>query len=68
MNLSIKVIVFFISIFAYVGVLNFAPPASLGHSALVFQVVAQKMIVGVFCCSVVHQTFGFAQPGVLENV
>ena len=59
---------FFISIFAYVGILNFAPPASLGHSALVFQVVAQKMIVGVFCCSVVHQTFGFAQPGVLKNI
>ena len=59
---------FFISIFAYVGVLQYGPPATVGESELVFQVVSQKMIVGVFCFSVLHQTFGFAQPGVLERI
>ena len=59
---------FFISIFAYVGVLQYGPPATAGESELVFQVVSQKMIVGVFCFSVLHQTFGFAQPGVLERI
>ena len=59
---------FFISIFAYVGILQYGPPATAGESELVFQVVSQKMIVGVFCFSVLHQTFGFAQPGVLERI
>ena len=59
---------FFISIFAYVGVLQYGPPATVGESELVFQVVSQKMIVGVFCFSVLHQTFGFAQSGVLERI
>ena len=59
---------FFISIFAYVGILQYGPPATAGESELVFQVVSQKMIVGVFCFSVLHQTFGFAQAGVLERI
>jgi len=59
---------FFISIFAYVGVLQYGPPATAGESELVFQVVSQKMIVGVFCFSVLHQTFGFAQSGALERI
>ena len=59
---------FFISIFAYVGILQYGPPATAGESELVFQVVSQKMILGVFCFSVLHQTFGFAQPGVLERI
>ena len=59
---------FFISIFAYVGILQYGPPATAGESELVFQVVSQKMIVGVFCFSVLHQTFGFAQSEVLERI
>ena len=59
---------FFISIFAYVGVLQYGPPASAGQSELVFQVISQKMIVGVFCFSVLHQTYGFEQPGVLDSI
>ena len=59
---------FFISIFAYVGILQYGPPATAGESELVFQVVSQKMIVGVFCFSVLHQTFGFTQSGVLERI
>ena len=59
---------FFISIFAYVGVLQYGPPASAGKSELVFQVISQKMIVGVFCFSVLHQTYGFAKPGVLDPI
>ena len=59
---------FFISIFAYVGILQYGPPATAGESELVFQVVSQKMIVGVFCFSVLHQTFGFAQSRVLERI
>lgn len=57
---------FFISIFIYVGILQYGPSANSGQSALVFQVLSQKMIVLVFCCSVLHQTYGFAQPGVLD--
>ena len=59
---------FFISIFAYVGILQYGPAATAGESELVFQVVSQKMIVGVFCFSVLHQTFGFAQSRVLERI
>ena len=56
---------FFISIFIYVGVLQFGPAVHTGQSALVFQVVAQKLIVIIFCLTVVHQTFGFNKRGVL---
>ena len=59
---------FFISIFAYVGILQYGPPATAGESELVFQVVSQKRIVGVFCFSVLHHRFGFAQSGVLERI
>ena len=50
---------FSVSIFFYVGVLNFGPSADLNNSALIFQVVSQKLIVFVFIFSVLHQTFGF---------
>jgi len=50
--------IFFISIFIYVGVLQFGPSVNTGQEALIFQVVAQKMIVLVFCFTIFHQTFG----------
>ena len=49
---------FFISIFIYVGVLQFGPSVNTGQEALIFQVVSQKIIVLVFCCTIFHQTFG----------
>ena len=58
---------FFISIFIYVGILQYGPSARSGETALIFQVLSQKMIVIVFCCSVIHQTFGFSQSGILER-
>lgn len=51
---------FFLSIFVYVGVLHFGPSAHLNNSALIFQVVSQKLIVLAFVFSVLHQTFGFS--------
>tara|TARA_B100000767_G_C19628041_1_gene477021 strand:- start:39 stop:656 length:618 start_codon:yes stop_codon:yes gene_type:complete len=56
---AIGYLFFFVSIFFYVGVLNFGPSADLNNSALIFQVVSQKLIVFVFILSVLHQTFGF---------
>ncbi len=50
---------FFISILIYVLILQYGPPASSGQSALIFQVTSQKIIVIIFCGSVLHQTFGF---------
>ena len=58
---------FFISIFIYVGILQYGPSANSGETALIFQVLSQKMIVIVFCCSVLHQTFGLSQSGILES-
>ena len=56
---AIGYLFFFVSIFFYVAVLNFGPSADLNNSALIFQVVSQKLIVFVFILSVLHQTFGF---------
>ncbi len=58
---AIGYVVFFISILLYVGVLQFGPSASTGKSELIFQVVAQKLIVIVFFLTVFHQTFGFSK-------
>lgn len=58
---------FFISIFIYVGILQYGPSANSGEAAMIFQVLSQKMIVLVFCCSVIHQTFGFSQSGILDR-
>jgi len=58
---------FFVSIFAYVGVLTYAASPHESQSALVFQVISQKMIVGVFCWSIFYQTFGFAQLDFLKK-
>ena len=58
---------FFVSIFAYVGVLQYGPSARANEEGLVFQVVSQKMIVLAFICSVLHQTFGFAKVKSLNN-
>ena len=52
---------FFISIFVYVGILQFGPSVSTGQQALVFQVISQKMIVLFFLVTVIHQTFGLAK-------
>jgi len=54
-------LVFFISILLYVGVLQFGPSVSTGKSELIFQVVAQKLIVIVFFITVFHQTFGLSK-------
>tara|TARA_B100000073_G_scaffold223434_1_gene186140 strand:- start:759 stop:1463 length:705 start_codon:yes stop_codon:yes gene_type:complete len=54
---------FFISIFIYVGVLQFGPSVDVGQGALIFQVVAQKIIVLVFCSTIFHQTFGLRKLG-----
>ena len=44
----------------YVGVSEFGPEPRDSEWAMIFQVVAQKMIVLTFCLSVVYQTFGFS--------
>ena len=59
--------IFFLSIFIYVMILQYGPSANSGESALIFQVLSQKVIVIVFCFSVVHQTFGFSKSGILKN-
>ena len=58
---------FFLSIFIYVMILQYGPSANSGESALIFQVLSQKVIVIVFCFSVVHQTFGFSKSGILKH-
>ena len=60
-------VLFFFSIAAYVGVLQFGPSARASVDGLVFQVVSQKMIVLAFICSVLHQTYGFSKVGVLSR-
>jgi hypothetical protein len=57
---AIGYLLFFLSIFMYVIIINFGPPADLHNSALIFQVVSQKIIVLIFVFSVLHQTFGFS--------
>lgn len=52
---------FFILIALYVGVLEWGPAARSSQSALFFQVVTQKMIVLVFCLSIVVQTIGLSK-------
>ena len=58
---------FFLSIFIYVMILQYGPSANSGESALIFQVLSQKVIVIVFCFSVVHQTFGFSKSSILKQ-
>ena len=60
-------LIFFLSIVFYVGVLNFAPSADVNNSALIFQVISQKLIVASFIFSVLYQTFGFSHLGILNN-
>ena len=50
--------IFFLSILSYVIILHFGPGPRESEAALIFQVVAQKMIVVIFILSVVYQTFG----------
>ena len=58
---AIGYVFFFISILLYVGVLQFGPSVSTGQSELIFQVVAQKLIVIIFFLTVIHQTFGLSK-------
>ena len=58
---AVGYVVFFISILLYVGVLQFGPSVSTGKSELIFQVVAQKLIVIIFFLTVFHQTFGLSK-------
>jgi multisubunit Na+/H+ antiporter MnhF subunit len=52
--------IFTLMIAMYIGVLELAPSPFLRHSALVFNVVTQKLIVLVFCLAIMYQTFGFS--------
>tara|TARA_B100000029_G_scaffold95768_1_gene85851 strand:+ start:5130 stop:5885 length:756 start_codon:yes stop_codon:yes gene_type:complete len=58
---------FFLMIGLYVGVLEFGPPPRSSQPALIFQVVTQKLIVLVFCLSIVYQTFGFSKLSQIKN-
>ena len=57
--------IFFILIALYVGVLEWAPPPRSSQSALVFQVITQKLIVLTFCLAIVYQTFGVSKSKIL---
>ena len=57
--------IFFVMIALYVGVLEWAPPPRSSQSALVFQVITQKLIVLTFCLAIVYQTFGFSKSKIL---
>ena len=58
---------FFLSILAYVIILQYGPSVNSSESALIFQVLSQKEIVIVFCFSVIHQTYGFTKSGILKH-
>ena len=58
---------FFISILIYVMILQYGPSVNSSESALIFQVLSQKVIVIVFCSSVIHQTYGFTKSGILKQ-
>ena len=58
---------FFLSILAYVIILQYGPSVNSSESALIFQVLSQKVIVIVFCFSVIHQTYGFTKSGILKH-
>ena len=59
--------IFFVMIALYVGVLELGPPARSSQSALIFQVITQKLIVLIFCLSIVYQTFGFSKSQILSD-
>ena len=59
--------IFFVMIALYVGVLELGPPARSSRSALIFQVITQKLIVLIFCLSIVYQTFGFSKSQILSD-
>ena len=58
---------FFLSILIYVMILQYGPSVNSSESALIFQVLSQKVIVIVFCSSVIHQTYGFTKSGILKQ-
>ena len=58
---------FFLSILIYVMILQYGPSVNSSESALIFQVLSQKVIVIVFCFSVIHQTYGFTKSGILKQ-
>ena len=58
--------IFFLFILAYIIILQYGPSVNSSESALIFQVLSQKVIVIVFCFSVIHQTYGFTKSGILK--
>ena len=58
--------IFFLSILSYVIILHFGPGHRESQAALIFQVIAQKMIVVIFILSVVYQTFGLDKSSKVE--
>ncbi len=56
---------FSIALIIYIAVGEYGPSARESEIAMVFQVVAQKIIVLIFLFSVVYQTFGFSKNPIL---
>tara|TARA_B100000579_G_C22817946_1_gene848963 strand:- start:139 stop:864 length:726 start_codon:yes stop_codon:yes gene_type:complete len=56
---------FSVALIIYIGVGEYGPSARESEIAMVFQVVAQKVIVLIFLLSVVYQTFGFSNNPIL---
>ena len=59
--------IFTLCIAMYIGVLEFSSSPQSSLSALIFHVVAQKMVVLTFCLAIVYQTFGFSSNKSLFN-
>ena len=56
------------SLVIYIAVSEFGPSARESEAAMIFQVIAQKLIVVIFLLSVVYQTFGFSNnPELIKN-
>ena len=62
---SLCYFLFSVALIIYIGVGEYGPSARESEIAMVFQVVAQKVIVLIFLLSVVYQTFGFSNNPIL---
>ena len=59
---------FAIFLAVYIAVSEFGPSARESETAMIFQVISQKLIVLIFLLSVVYQTFGFSNnPKIINN-
>jgi len=58
---------FFLSIVLYITVLEFGESPRSNQTALIFQVVTQKLIVFIFCISIPLQTVGLDRSGVVGH-